>query len=47
MRVQMSNGQGGGMMDGGWGWGMGLWIGFRAHYLDSRCFGCRFMMKRK
>jgi uncharacterized membrane protein len=45
--AQMSNGQGGGMMDGGWGWGMGYGSGFGLIILILVVLVVAFMMKRK
>ncbi len=45
--AQMSTGQGGGMMGGGWGWGMNSGWVFYDYYRDSRYFGHRLYDETK
>jgi len=45
--AQMSTGQGGGMMGGGWGWGMNSGWFFAIIIAILVIFGIAYMMKRK
>ena len=45
--AEMSTGQGGGMMGGGWGWGYELRMVFYDHYRDSRYFWHRLFDETK
>jgi hypothetical protein len=45
--AQMNTGHGGGMMDGGWGWGMNSGWFFVIIIAILVIFGIVFMMKRK
>ena len=45
--AQMGTGQGGGMMDHGWGWGMGYGGAFGIIVAILVIFGIVYMMKRK
>jgi uncharacterized membrane protein len=45
--AQMSTGQGGGMMGGGWGWGMNSGWFFMIIIAILVIFGIAYLMKRK
>lgn len=45
--AQMNTGQGGGMMDGSWGWGVNSGWFFMIIIAILVIFGIAFMMKRK
>jgi len=45
--AQMSTGQGGGMMGGGWGWRMNSGWGFMIIIAILVIFGIAYLMKRK